>query len=106
MKNLTVRLSDLDHKRLTEQAIKKGGTVSDAMRDIVSQFFDKQSQTQNDKAEHEKTRAKFADIDNALANQVADFQALKADGEKTQNLVIQLGRMFGEFVATVGASKK
>ena len=25
MKNLTVRLSDLDHKRLTEQAIKKGG---------------------------------------------------------------------------------
>ncbi len=106
MKNLTVRLSDLDHKRLTEQAIKKGGTVSDAMRDIVNQFFDKQSQTQNEQAEHEKTRAKFSDIDNALANQVQDIQTLIAEGNKTQALVIQLGRMFGELVAKVGEVKK
>ena len=98
MKNLTVRLSDLDHKRLTEQAIKKGGTVSDVMRDIVNQFFDKQSQAQGEKVEHEKTRARFSDIDNALANQVQDFQAVKAG-------LTHLGILLSQFLVERGAQK-
>lgn len=99
MKNLTVRLSDLDHKRLTEQAIKKGGTVSDTMRDIVGQFFDKQSQNQNEKAEHEKTRAKFSDLDNALASQTEDIQAVKAG-------LGHLGKLLAQYItATAGGSK-
>jgi predicted nucleic acid-binding Zn-ribbon protein len=99
MKNLTVRLSDLDHKRLTEQAIKKGGTISDAMRDIVNQFFDKQSQAQSEKSEHEKTRAKFSDIDSALANQVQDFQAMKAGLNHLSNLI-------GQFIAAKQGAQK
>ena len=89
MKNLTVRLSDLDHKRLTEQAIKKGGTVSDAMRDIVNQFFEKQSQGTNEKAEHDKTRAAVRDVDNALASTNEEIQAVKKALESFKSVLVQ-----------------
>ena len=88
MKNLTVRLSDLDHKRLSEQAIKKGGTISDAMRDIVSQFFDTQGQAQNEKTEHDKTRAAVRDVDNALASTHEEIQSVKNALESFKSVLV------------------
>lgn len=95
MKNLTVRLSDLDHKRLSEQAIKRGGTISDAMREIVNQFFEKQ----NEKAEHEKTRARFSDIDKAFLDQVQEIQNIKKSMKEFINL-------FGKFIENQARDRK
>ena len=99
MKTLGVRVSELEQKRLTDLAIKRGGTVSDTVREIIGEYFESDSKAKDEKAEHEKTRAKFADIDNALANQVNDLSAIKT-------AVQQFAIALTEMAAKVGEVKK
>lgn len=94
MKTLGVRVSELEQKRLSELAIKRGGTVSDTVREIIGKHFESDSKAQNEKAEHEKTRAKFSDLDNALASQTEDIQTVK-------KMIHELGKM----LAAVAAQK-
>jgi hypothetical protein len=92
-------MSELDHKRLTEEAMKRGGTISDAVREIVSQFFDKQSHTQHEQAQHEKTRANIRDVDIALAEQSKQIEDVK---NGFQNLTTYLAKFIP---ASMGAQK-
>lgn len=99
MKTLGVRVSELEQKRLTDLAIKRGGTVSDTVREIITRFFEQDTKAQSESAEHEKTRAKFTDLDNALAGQAEDIQVVKAG-------LNHLGKLLGQFIAaTAGGSK-
>lgn len=99
MKTLGVRVSELEQKRLTDLAIKRGGTVSDTVREIIGKYFESDSKAKDEKAEHEKTRAKFSDLDNALASQAEDIQAVKAG-------LGQLGKLLGQYItATTGGNK-
>lgn len=99
MKTLGVRVSELELKRLSDLAIKRGGTVSDTVREIIGKHFESDSRAQNDKAEHEKTRAKVSDIDNALSSQTADIITLK-------NSLNHLGKILGQYIAATSGEKK
>lgn len=99
MKTLGVRVSELEQKRLSELAIKRGGTVSDTVREIIGKHFESDSKTQSEKAEHEKTRAKVSDIDTALAAQVQDIQDLK-------NMLVEIGKMFGAVALNKAGAQK
>lgn len=66
MKTMSVRFSELEQKRLSDLAIKRGGTVSDTVREIIGKYFEDQGKAEADKAEHEKTRARVDDLTEAL----------------------------------------
>lgn len=102
MKTLGVRVSELEQKRLTELAIKKGGTVSDCVRQIVSQFFDQTGKEKNETAEHEKTRAILTAhasmLDGALLQQNHDIEVLK-------EVLNNFGQTLGQFLTQKEAAK-
>lgn len=99
MKTLGVRVSELEQKRLSEFALKRGGTVSDSVREIITKFFTDDGKAEIEKQEHEKTRSKIRDVDNALASNAEEMQALKNGFESFKALLT-------EFVkATVGEKK-
>lgn len=99
MKTMSVRFTELEQKRLSDLAIKRGGTMSDTVREIIGKYFEDHGKAEADKAEHEKTRARFSDLDNALAHQVNDLSAIKTAVE-------QFAIALTEMAARVGEAKK
>ena len=98
MKNLTVRLDELGHKRLAEAAIKKGGTVSDSVREIVSRFFEEEVKNKNDSDEHKKTRLVINQIDDAVGNLAEEIGSIK-------NQISGLGQILGQIIGSKSLKK-
>ena len=93
MKNLTVRVNELGHKRLSETAIKKGGTVSDIVREIVDTYFDEEVKNKNDSDEHKKTRLVINQIDEAVGSLISEIQSVK-------NQISGLGQILGQLIGS------
>lgn len=99
MKTLGVRVSELEQKRLSELAIKRGGTVSDTVREIITRFFEDDGKSQNEKAEHDKTRVAVRDVDIALSSTHEEIQAVKNALESFKTVLVQ-------YVSIAGGVKK
>ena len=69
------------------------------MRDIVNQFFDKAKHSDDENAEHNKTRAAVRDVDNALASTHEEIQAVK-------NALESFKTVLAQYVAIAGGVKK
>jgi hypothetical protein len=106
MKTIGVRVSELEQTRLTELALKKGGTVSNTVREIVSDFFTQGDKKEADRAEHHKTRAQLEQTDGLVIQLANDVLELK----KSQNQVLEglkyLGQMLGQMLGQVVAKQE
>jgi hypothetical protein len=86
MKAITIRLTEVQEKQIERFANSKRITFTEATRLAAISFLENEGKAETEKAEHEKTRAKFADLDHALASQTEDIQAIK-------KMIHELGKM-------------